>query len=156
VPLPAGVDSLLAVNNITGIASFAKETAPRGLGSPKIHLSFGLDSSGITSLIKAEATLEIPPTIEEKEEEEEEERKATTTENEATATANEATEAPENESNSTTAEKNSTAPETIKIDGKKKEAAKKEKKQSNILRRSLIVKANPKVLKVITIYLFIY
>ena len=48
----------LAVYNISGIASFAKEMDDKGLGKPKVHLSFTLDSSGICALTKAEATVE--------------------------------------------------------------------------------------------------
>lgn len=43
-----------------GIADFAKEASTKNLGVPKVHLSFQLDSSGITSLVKAEATVELP------------------------------------------------------------------------------------------------
>ena len=64
--LPIGTDPLLAVYNITGVAAFAKEHANKNLGVPKVHLSFALDASGIVSLVKAEATLELPTlTIEE-------------------------------------------------------------------------------------------
>lgn len=55
--LPADISPLLAVYNITGISAFAKEYPN---GSPKVHLTFGLDQSGISSLIKAEITAEIP------------------------------------------------------------------------------------------------
>merc|ERR1711871_660008 len=68
-PLPIGTDRLLAVYNITGIAEFAKETESKGLGQPKVHLSFSLDSSGVVALNKAEATVDLPqpePTEEEK------------------------------------------------------------------------------------------
>eukprot|EP00595_Chromulina_sp_UTEXLB2642_P002829 CAMPEP_0196761474 /NCGR_PEP_ID=MMETSP1095-20130614/726_1 /TAXON_ID=96789 ORGANISM="Chromulina nebulosa, Strain UTEXLB2642" /NCGR_SAMPLE_ID=MMETSP1095 /ASSEMBLY_ACC=CAM_ASM_000446 /LENGTH=901 /DNA_ID=CAMNT_0042111073 /DNA_START=170 /DNA_END=2875 /DNA_ORIENTATION=- len=57
--LPTGTNPLIAEYNITGIAEFAKETASKGLGVPKIHLSFGLDASGIVTLLKAEATVEL-------------------------------------------------------------------------------------------------
>ena len=40
---------------------FAKENAYRNLGDPKVHLSFILDTSGMVSLIKAEATYDLPP-----------------------------------------------------------------------------------------------
>merc|ERR1711916_358892 len=68
-PLPIGTDRLLAVYNISGIAEFAKETESKGLGQPKVHLSFSLDSSGVIALNKAEATVDLPqpePTEEEK------------------------------------------------------------------------------------------
>jgi len=66
IPLPQGTSPNIAAYNITGVAAFAREN-DAGLGTPKVHLSFGLDSSGIVSLLKAEATLELP---EEKEVEE--------------------------------------------------------------------------------------
>ena len=37
-----------------GIAEFAKESASKNLGAPKVHLSFTLDGSGIVTLSKAE------------------------------------------------------------------------------------------------------
>ena len=37
-----------------GIAEFAKESASRNLGAPRVHLSFTLDGSGIVTLSKAE------------------------------------------------------------------------------------------------------
>lgn len=63
--LPAGTDSLIASYNITGVAAFNKEHANKNLGAPKVHLSFGLDSSGLVTLVKAEATLELPAPAEE-------------------------------------------------------------------------------------------
>merc|ERR1712146_858108 len=60
-PLPKGTSKLLAVYNISGVADFAKETESKGLGQPKVHLSFTLDSSGVVSLNKAEASVELPP-----------------------------------------------------------------------------------------------
>merc|ERR1712129_389395 len=44
--------------NITGVALFAKEMAAKNLTKPKVNLQFELSSSGITKLIKAEATCE--------------------------------------------------------------------------------------------------
>merc|ERR1711871_1279294 len=49
------VPPLLGVFNITGISEFAKDTVAKGLGVPKVHLSFSLDSSGVVALNKAEA-----------------------------------------------------------------------------------------------------
>ena len=45
---------------IPGIADFAKESNAKGLGPPKVHLSFSLDGSGVVFLSKAEATYELP------------------------------------------------------------------------------------------------
>jgi hypoxia up-regulated 1 len=70
--LPEGTSELLAVYNVTGVAAFAAETENRGAGAPKLHLSFGLDASGVVQLLKAEATLEYEeeePVVEEKKEE---------------------------------------------------------------------------------------
>ena len=70
--LPEGTSSLLAVYNITGISAFSKEAVEKGaVGIPRVQLSFGLDSSGIVSLISATATAEMP-VVEEKEEEKKE------------------------------------------------------------------------------------
>lgn len=60
VPLPAGTHPLVAVYNITGITDFAQETEGKGLGKPKVHLSFSLDSNGMVFLNKAEATVDLP------------------------------------------------------------------------------------------------
>ena len=56
--LPASTAPTLAMYNISGIAAFAEEMAKKGLGKPKVHLSFTLDSSGIAKLTKADATVE--------------------------------------------------------------------------------------------------
>merc|ERR1712054_232231 len=66
--LPEGTSKLLAVYNVTGVAEFAKETESKGLGQPKVHLSFTLDSSGVVSLNKAEASVELPSAEPSKEE----------------------------------------------------------------------------------------
>lgn len=67
-PLPEGTSKTIAVYNITGIAAFAKENESKGLGAPKVHLSFLLDGNGMVTLTKAEATLELPAEPEEDEE----------------------------------------------------------------------------------------
>lgn len=59
--LPEGTHPILARYQISGIAKFAKDYAEKAPGvSPKVHLSFVLDSSGRVELTKAEATLELP------------------------------------------------------------------------------------------------
>lgn len=68
--LPKGTDKTIAVFNITGIAAVAKEyrateaaatTAATGQTvMPKVHLSFAVDSSGLVTLLKAEASYELP------------------------------------------------------------------------------------------------
>jgi hypoxia up-regulated 1 len=112
--LPEGTDSIIGRYQISGIAKFAKEHADKGV-SPKVHLSFVLDSSGRVELTKAEATIELPVASEEPE----------------TATAN-ATQATETaDANSTSTEINSTA----------KSVPAKKKAVSNILRRVLTVES---------------
>ena len=64
-PFTPGIDRTIGVFNISGIAAFSKEVAEKGLGEPKVHLSFTLDASGIVSLTKAEATVELPLVVEE-------------------------------------------------------------------------------------------
>jgi len=73
--LPEGTSKLMSVFNITGIKAFAKEHSAKELGVPKVLLTFSLDGSGIVSLAKAEAVLDLPKLpepVEEKEDEEEE------------------------------------------------------------------------------------
>lgn len=55
--LPEGTHPVFAAYNITGIADFARQWSSKGL-TPKVHLSFHMDSSGIVSLASAEATVE--------------------------------------------------------------------------------------------------
>jgi hypothetical protein len=59
-PLPEGTHPVIGVYNITGVAEFAKETVEKGLGEPKVHLSFVLDASGMVVLARAEATVDLP------------------------------------------------------------------------------------------------
>ena len=64
-PFLSGIDRTIGVFNISGIADFSKEVAEKGLGEPKIHLSFTLDASGVISVTKAEASVDLPPPPEE-------------------------------------------------------------------------------------------
>jgi len=147
--LPEGTKNVVAIYNITGIADFAKETASKGLGHPKVHLSFALDGNGMVTLSKAEATLELP--IEKEEEEEakiESETNSTdaTTENSTNSTdTTDTTDATASASNSTTSEA-----EEKKNDKKKsKKDSKKAKKAKvdNVIRRNLgIVDNSPFIL----------
>ena len=61
--LPEGTESSIERYNVTGIAAFAQEMAEKELGKPKVSLQFEMSSSGIASLIKAEATVEENITI---------------------------------------------------------------------------------------------
>merc|ERR1711998_691245 len=148
-PLPEGTSKLLAVYNITGVADFAKETESKGLGQPKVHLSFTLDSSGVVSLNKAEATVELPP-----EEPTAEEKTAAEADAAAAADANAAdadantdadadTKDGENSTDST--DSNETDRKTKKKDKKKekKERKKKVEKKDTYLRRTLTIEDNP-------------
>jgi hypoxia up-regulated 1 len=63
--LPSGTELALERYNITGVADFAKEMEEKKLGTPKVSLQFELSSSGITSLVKAEASVEETYTVEE-------------------------------------------------------------------------------------------
>merc|ERR1711862_282485 len=56
--LPEGTEKAIERYNITGVATFAQEMAAKNLSKPKVNLQFELSSSGITKLIKAEATCE--------------------------------------------------------------------------------------------------
>jgi hypoxia up-regulated 1 len=72
--LPEGTQRELQRYQVSGVADFAKEMAEKGLeGKPKISLQFELDSSGITSLVKAEAALEETYMVEEEVEVDDEE-----------------------------------------------------------------------------------
>lgn len=59
-PFPPGIDRTIGVFNISGVADFSKEAAEKGLGEPKVHLSFTLDAGGLVSITKAEATVDLP------------------------------------------------------------------------------------------------
>ena len=56
-------DEPLEKYNVSGIAEFAKEM--EAIGKPKVSLQFELSSSGITSLVKAEAAVEETYTVQE-------------------------------------------------------------------------------------------
>ena len=142
VTLPEGTSNVVAVYNITGIADFAKETASKGLGQPKVHLSFALDGNGIVTLSKAEATLELPA---EKEEEEELKVEADTNSTDATSSDN-STES-STSSNSTEAEGEEKVDDKKKTKTPKKDKKSKKIKTDNVLRRNLgIVDNSPFIL----------
>ena len=144
--LPIGTEKLIAVYNITGIESFAKESESKGLGTPKVHLSFVLDGNGIVSLTKAEVTVELPA-----ESEDEIDVNATNI-NTTEANKTEEIELISNQnitgSNNDNAESNSsdTSTESTSNDSKesksKKEKKKDKKKKDNILRKVLTVDEN--------------
>lgn len=140
--LPQGTSKLLAVYNITGVAEFAKETESKGLGQPKVHLSFTLDSSGVVSLNKAEASVELPP-----EEPTEEEKAAAEAEAEAEKAADAETAASESDGDSSTdteGNKTDTKEKSKKKD--KKDKKKKVEKKDTHLRRTLKIEDNPSII----------
>ena len=144
--LPIGTDKLIAVYNITGIESFAKESESKGLGTPKVHLSFILDGNGIVSLTKAEVTVELPS------EPEDEIDVNVTYSNTVDANKTEEVELNRNQnitdSNNDTVESSSsnTNTESTSNDSKdsksKKEKKKDKKKKDNMLRKTLTVDEN--------------
>merc|ERR1711988_469371 len=156
--LPQGASKLLAVYNITGVADFAKETESKGLGQPKVHLSFTLDSSGVVSLNKAEATVELPPEEPAAEEKTAAEAEAATeAEKAAAAAAADANAADadantdadadtkDGENSTDSTDSNETDSKTKKKDKKKekKEKKKKVEKKDTHLRRTLTIEDNP-------------
>mmetsp|Transcript_357 Transcript_357/g.348 ORF Transcript_357/g.348 Transcript_357/m.348 type:complete len:927 (+) Transcript_357:193-2973(+) len=138
VPLPEGTAPLLAVYNISGIAEFAKESASKGLGQPKVHLSFGLDSSGIVSLTKAEATVELP-LVEEKEE-------VTAADNSTEAADNSTTSEEQTNSTDSASKTGETGTNSTETEKKKKDNKDKKKKKEGTLRRPLQIVENPRLL----------
>ena len=74
--LPPGTNRAIERYEITGVAEFAEEMEKKELGKPKVSLQFELSSSGITSLVKAEAVVEETYTVEEEEEVDDEEAAA--------------------------------------------------------------------------------
>lgn len=143
--LPTGTSPYIAVYNITGITEFAKEQAEKGLGMPKVHLSFGLDSSGLVQLIKAEATVDLPVV---EEPATDAASNSTETADAAAASAAETTESASNESNSTTsaaataASTNETTANTTEPVVPAKKDVKKDKpkeKKNNVIRKVLLV-----------------
>lgn len=131
--LPIGTDPTIAVLNITGVTEFSKEVAKKASSSPKVHLSFVLDSDGVVTLVKAEATSELPV--------------VETLDNDTNVTADITTDANSTDGNETTEESgedvNSTATDTKKSKADKKSSKKEKKaKKDNTLRRSLAVSEN--------------
>lgn len=106
--LPAGTKLTLERYNISGVEDFAAEMAKKDLGKPKVSLQFELSASGITQLVKAEASVEETYTVEEEVEVDDEDAAGEA----ATEDAN-ATEANLTETNATKADK---PKKTIKVE----------------------------------------
>mmetsp|Transcript_28468 Transcript_28468/g.48847 ORF Transcript_28468/g.48847 Transcript_28468/m.48847 type:complete len:933 (-) Transcript_28468:116-2914(-) len=144
--LPVGTDPLVGMYNITGVAAFAKEHESKNLGTPKVHLSFGLDTSGLVTLVKAEVSLEMP-------EEKPAETDAAATEAASETAAEESADAAattedaekKDESKSEDATKTEKAEKTDKKDKKKDTKAKKAtkgKEKDRFIRKVLKVESN--------------
>lgn len=73
--LPIGTEPSIERYNITGIADFGKEVMGKGLSKPKVSLQFEMSISGLTRLIKAEATVEELTIVTKQIEVDEDERK---------------------------------------------------------------------------------
>jgi len=145
--LPIGTDNLIAVYNITGIESFAKESESKGLGTPKVHLSFLLDGNGIVSLTKAEVTVELPlePEIIEDQidvnatvEANKSQEGVDTDKDQNTGSNNDTVESGGSNSDASTESTNSNNDK----ESKSKKVKKDKKKKDNILRRTLTVVEN--------------
>lgn len=135
--------------NITGIEDFAKEMEEKKLGTPKVSLQFELSQSGITSLVKAEATVEEVYTVEEEVEVDEEENgeEASTSKNEAGSEEKEDTteearkleeESEEStEENATTSDENATSEDVNATASEEATKTKPKKKKKTILQQKV-------------------
>ena len=128
--LPAGTDPTIAVLNITGVTEFSKEVAKKASSSPKVHLSFVLDSDGVVTLVKAEATSELPV--------------VETLDDDSNVTADATTGDGNETAEDSSEENNSTSTDSKKSSKSDKKSSKKDKKakKDNTLRRSLAVTEN--------------
>jgi hypoxia up-regulated 1 len=129
--LPQGTDLSIEKYNITGVEAFAKEMEEKKLGKPKVSLQFELSSSGITKLIKAEATVEDTYTVEEEIEVDDEDAANATTKADASAS----NETLKNETEANTNATNATDTSVTK----KKKKAEKPKKKIKVMKVSLVV-----------------
>ena len=131
----------IAKYNISGIEKFASDMEEKGLGEPKVSLVFELSLSGVTQLIKAEASVEEIVTVQEEievdDDEEEEEEEGSKNETDATeAETKDAKEEEkkeeekkEEESDDKKDDEASETNETAKEDGDAKKDDKKKKKK---------------------------
>jgi hypoxia up-regulated 1 len=113
--LPKGTDLSIEKYNITGIEEFAKEMEEKKLGKPKVSLQFELGASGITTLIKAEATVEDTYTVEEEIEVDDEDAANGTDETSVNDTASDESSTNSTDTNATTAKKAEKPKKKIKI-----------------------------------------
>ena len=97
---------------ISGVSEFSKELKEKGLeGKAKVSLQFELTSSGITSLIKAEATMEETYTVEEEVEVDDEEEGGNSTNSTTTDDVNTTFDATTEEDKTEADKKDTTATE---------------------------------------------
>jgi len=166
--LPANTPTALDRWNVSGVADFAKEMEEKNLGKPKVALQFQLTESGLTVLLKAEASVEEIYTVEEevevdddedeeganvtdtteegaeekKEEDKEEEKKEEETATEEERKLEEGENATETETNETRTDANATSDKEKKKEEKpkkKKKTIKQEKEKKRIHKRALKV-----------------
>jgi len=126
--LPEGTEHSLARYKVTGVDTFATEMEEKGLGKPKVSLQFELSSSGITELIKADATVEEITMVEEEVEVEDDEAS-----NETEAAEGEETKKEETEEEKK--EKDATDDDAEKKDGDEEEEAAPKKKKTKLVQK---------------------
>jgi hypoxia up-regulated 1 len=121
---------------ISGVAEFAKEMEEKKLGKPKVALQFQLTDSGLTTLLKAEATVEETYTVEEEVEVDDEEADAAEGEKKDEAEGDKKEEETTAEDRKLEEdEKNET--DTDATDEKKKEDEKPKKKKKTIMQEKV-------------------
>lgn len=153
--LPIGTGLSIEQYDVSGVAEFAKEMADKGLGVPKVSLQFEMTTSGLTSLIKAEAVVEETVMVDEEVEVEDDEEDATTTaedaaaeekatdgdaSNEEDAKSEDAAASDETKEDDASAE--SKVGETKDSDEKKEEKKPKKKKTKTVQKVSLCLSRN--------------
>mmetsp|Transcript_30409 Transcript_30409/g.63681 ORF Transcript_30409/g.63681 Transcript_30409/m.63681 type:complete len:960 (-) Transcript_30409:54-2933(-) len=133
--LPAGTGLGIAQYDVTGIAEFSKEMEEKELGVPKVSLQFEMSSSGLTSLIKAEAVVEEIVIVDEEVEIEDDEAEEGEAKEESTDDKKEEGDAAEEkkeeekseEENKESEEKKEAEDTAADAEGEKKEEEKKKK-----------------------------
>jgi hypoxia up-regulated 1 len=107
-PLPKGTNLALDRYNITGVSEFAKEMEDKNLTKPKVSLHFELGTSGIATLVRADASVEETYTVEEEILVEDDEASSNASA-EVEASNATSTGTPSEDTNATASESNSTA-----------------------------------------------
>lgn len=169
--LPEGTPLPIIRYDISGVEDFAKEMEEKKLGKPKVSLQFQLSESGLTNLIKAEASVEETYTAEEEvevdddDEEEEADSEKEAEGDAANATAEEKDEKEEerkleeegeekedaNVTDANATDTNATETNTT-ADEKPKEKPKKKKKKKKIMQEVEKKRIHKKALTVKTYY----